>query len=180
MSFDIDLVDQINGAPLFLPYSHSEGGTYVMGGTNEASLNITYNYSKFYYETLDNEDGLRWLHGKLAGETVDKLFHAVKVLSVDRFTGEHLVINADLTWGQLSGNKPSIQQQEFINRYLPNFPDQDDVELLSKSVKELGKSLKVLYNTGGYWKATPGNAGHALNILLNWAIQCPNGKWQVY
>lgn len=179
MSYDVDLVDS-NNATIFLPYSHSEGGTYVQGGTNEASLNITYNYSKFYYETIDKEDGLRWLHDKLAGETVDRLFAAVKILGVNRYTDEYLVIKADLTWGQLSGNKPTTHQQEFINQYLPNFPSQDDVELLSDSIKELGKSLKVLYDTGGYWKATPGNAGHALNILLNWALQCPNSKWQVH
>ena len=28
-----------------------------------------------------------------------------------------------------------------------------------------------------YWAPTAGNAGHALNILLGWAKENPNGKW---
>jgi hypothetical protein len=30
-----------------------------------------------------------------------------------------------------------------------------------------------------YWLATPGNAGAALAILLDWARQCPNGTFEV-
>ena len=31
-----------------------------------------------------------------------------------------------------------------------------------------------------YWAPTPGNAGHALNILLRWAMEYPNGEWNIY
>lgn len=31
-----------------------------------------------------------------------------------------------------------------------------------------------------YWAPTPGNAGYALNILLQWAMEYPNGYWELY
>ena len=37
------------------------------------------------------------------------------------------------------------------------------------AVNQLGTSTD-----SDYWKATPGNAGHALNILLYWAKMHPN------
>ena len=37
---------------------HSEGGTYVMGGTLNAELNVTYNYGKhFDFKELDGKTG---------------------------------------------------------------------------------------------------------------------------
>ena len=37
---------------------HSEGGTYVMGGTKTAELNVTYNYGKhFNFKELDGKTG---------------------------------------------------------------------------------------------------------------------------
>jgi len=97
--------------------SHCEGGTYVLSrvneygglesGTQEAELNITYNYSPFYYETIDAEEGIRWLAGKMAKICIPILERAVDRLGAD----------CD--------------------------PD--------------------------YWLPTPGNAGYALSILLNWA-----------
>lgn len=88
-----------------------EGGTQVMGGTDDAELNITYNYSWFYYRYLDKEEGLRWLYGKKAKDCVERLEAAVSELGTDQH---------------------------------------DD-----------------------YWADTPGNAGYALNILLQWAKQHP-------
>ena len=30
-----------------------------------------------------------------------------------------------------------------------------------------------------YWAPTPGNAGHAVNVLLQWAKQYPDATWKV-
>ncbi len=43
---------------------------------------------------------------------------------------------------------------------------------LAAAVKKLGTE-----RDDDYWAATPGNAGHALNILLNWAAQHPSARW---
>ena len=110
MSYDIQLV----GAD-YVP-DHEEGGTIVVGGTPEAKLNITYNYSQFYYDSLDLEKGIRWLYGKTGKETTSRLRRATMLLGTDR--------------------------------------DED------------------------YWKATSGNAGYVLSLLLSWAESNPDAVWQ--
>lgn len=62
---------------------HEDGGTYVRGGTTEASINITYNYSEFMWSTL-GEGGLRSLHEKRAGDVIEILASAVETLGTDR------------------------------------------------------------------------------------------------
>lgn len=96
----------------------AEGGTLPIGGTTDAELNITYNYSELCYRYLDKEQGLRWLHQKRAKDCIEKLENAVE-------------------------------------------------ELGTKQDKD-------------YWKPTPGNAGYALNILLGWARQYPEAKFEVH
>ena len=98
--------------------SHEEGGTYCVGGTGVAELNITYNYSKHYYTFLDREEGLLWLHDKRAKDTISRLKKAIM--------------------------------------YLGTTKDSD------------------------YWASTPGNAGHALNILLKWAKKHPSAKFVIH
>ena len=114
MSFDVSLEDDKGVVTVG---SHEEGGTYVQGGTSDAELNVTYNYSQHYCETLDTVDGLRWLNGKAAKDCIDRLGKAI--------------------------------------HHLGTAPDPD------------------------YWKATPGNAGRALNILLLWAKQHPDAVFRV-
>ncbi len=59
---------------------HEEGGTFELGGTTEAVLNVTWNYAEFYCQELDEDQGLRWLNGKTAAETMDRLAHATAEL----------------------------------------------------------------------------------------------------
>jgi len=92
----------------------SEGGTYALGGNDEATLNVTYNYSEVF-KLLDFR--LKDLHEKQAADTVD---------------------------------------------------------ILSGLVAKLGTHVYT-----DYWAPTPGNAGHALNVLLGWAVQHPQAVWMV-
>jgi len=82
MSWDVCLNDK-EGMPVTVE-RHEEGGTYVFGGTSEAELNITYNYSPFYFEHLNNGEGLRWLNGKTARETLKALQKAVACLGIEQ------------------------------------------------------------------------------------------------
>jgi hypothetical protein len=118
MSYDISLmkdgeVCQVN--------NHQEGGVIQLGGSDEASINITCNYSFFFYNFLDKRKGIRWLYGKSAEETIPRLEKAI----------------ARLDWGMAGG----VYEQD-------------------------------------YWAPTFGNARHALEILLNWAKQNPDGIWE--
>lgn len=112
MSYDLGLY--YDGVPAQVE-RHVEGGCYAVGGITEAELNITYNYSRFYHWFLDDEQGIRWLYGKKAKDTVDKLEAAIKKLGIRQYED--------------------------------------------------------------YWAPTPGNAGYALSILLEWAKQHIEAVW---
>jgi len=120
MSYDIGLYPpQVNDpseeimSPLQVD-AHEDGGTFVAGGTTDAWLNVTYNYSECYRLF---EFSLTDLDRKTASETEERLADLVEKLGTARY------------------------------------PD--------------------------YWAPTPGNAGHALSILLGWARQHPDGVWSV-
>ena len=121
MSFSIYLKDKKTGKDAIVP-RFSEGGTVqaevdadgrlVPCGQTVADMDITYNYSKFYCDTIDKEQGIRFIYGKTGSEVIPILEKAIAVLGTVR--------HAD------------------------------------------------------YWKPTPGNAGHALTVLLMWARLHPN------
>ena len=114
MSYDIDLRN-IDGEIVEVD-NHEEGGTYAIGGVTQGSLNITYNYSKFFYDHLDKKEGIRWLYGKKARYTKERLRKAIDILGTKQYRD--------------------------------------------------------------YWAPTPGNAGHALSVLLKWAEQHPIAVWE--
>jgi len=71
-----------NGEPVEVE-CHQEGGTYCLGGSTTAELNITYNYGWFYKRFL-HEDGLWWLDGKKAADCISKLEAAIQELGTQR------------------------------------------------------------------------------------------------
>lgn len=76
-----------------LPFE--EGGTYQVGGCTDATLNITYNYSPFYYKYLSYTKGLRWLHDKNAKDCIETLESAVQTLGT---------VRDDDYWAETPGN----------------------------------------------------------------------------
>lgn len=115
MSWWVSL-DDAKGKPLTVG-RFEDGGTYVLGGSTEANLNITYNYGEHFRAVFD---GMRFrdaLDGKRA---------------------------------------------------------QDVIPMLERAVQQLG-----VVRSPDYWEAVAGNAGHALNILLGWARQHPEGRFSV-
>ena len=46
-------------------------------------LNITYNYSKYYYDVVDKEHGIRVLHGLSGAESIPILKNAIAQLGND-------------------------------------------------------------------------------------------------
>lgn len=58
-----------------------KGGTYALGGTNEAWLNITYNYARWYYrDDAFGKDGIRAIYGMLAADSIPIIERAIKAL----------------------------------------------------------------------------------------------------
>lgn len=83
MSYDIDLLDPVSKKVIELNNTHDiRGGTYRVGGTNEAHLNITYNYGEHYYKTL-GENGIRTIYGMTGAESIPLLKNAISQLGDD-------------------------------------------------------------------------------------------------
>lgn len=103
MSYDIRVVRRKSGETVVLKNKIDlRGGTYCEGGTDEACLNITYNYAKFFYEIWPkksgekvdtrpffemfngNDGGIRSLYGKPLDEVIAELDKAVLSLKGER------------------------------------------------------------------------------------------------
>ena len=75
---------------------HADGGTYAVGGTDSAELNITYNYQYFFQCAHPRTEDFRTaLHGMVAKDIAADLAAIVKELGTDR--------NADY-WAPHPGN----------------------------------------------------------------------------
>ena len=81
MSYSIELVDE-NGCPVQVDL-HTEGSNYVVGGSVFAKIDITYNYSWFFYKHIDADKGIRWLYGNPARECVGALNAAILALGTE-------------------------------------------------------------------------------------------------
>ena len=166
MSYDIGLYYNDELATVAL---HTEGGTYVMSGSNDAELCITCNYSQLYYDHLNKDLGLKWLNGKQAKDTIERLEYAISQLGTEQNTKPFWL------W--------EISKLKQIKRH-PEFVDSDGDPVpspwrnLSPGALETGIKLGYLCDGGSYWMSTPGNAGYALSILLSWAKQHPEATWK--
>ena len=84
MSYDIKLCDPITKKVIEFANNHYlTGGTYAIGGTNEAWLNITYNYSPHFYRLIDEEKGIRAIYGMTGAQSIKILNEAVSKLGDD-------------------------------------------------------------------------------------------------
>jgi hypothetical protein len=84
MSYDIDLKDPVSKQVIRLDQPHfMHGGTFCLSGTTELSLNITYNYAPHFYRLIDEKEGIRFIYGKTALETLPILEKAISQLSDD-------------------------------------------------------------------------------------------------
>lgn len=84
MSYDIRLKDPITGGTLLTEFPHQiTGGTYAMGGTTELWLNVTYNYAKHYYRTIDQEKGIRAIYGLSGAQSIPLLQKGIDALGDD-------------------------------------------------------------------------------------------------
>ena len=99
MSWDFDLCDPVTKEILTTEQNHfMHGGTYHVNGTNEMTLNITYNYSDIINKVINDETGRSYayiLAGKTGAETIPILTEAISKLSDD--------INDDY-WKATEGN----------------------------------------------------------------------------
>lgn len=92
MSWDFDLCDAVTNKTLKTEEKHEiKGGTYCIGGTNEMTLNITYNYSdiinkKMKELEIGEEDCYSYVYyisGKTGAEVIAPLKRLIASLKDD-------------------------------------------------------------------------------------------------
>lgn len=112
MSYDIYYEDlegkQFQIEPL------QEGGTQQLGGNTETWLNVTYNYSWYYYKHLDSEKGIRWLYGRHGSDCVKKLEEAIEPFK------DHKPYDSDY-WADTPGN--CIRPLKIFLDWVKRFPE---------------------------------------------------------
>lgn len=83
MSYDIYLTDPETKETITFDEPHRlKGGTYAIGGTQEAWLNVTYNYAGHFVKVL-GEKGIRAIYGMTGKESVPILEEAISNLKDD-------------------------------------------------------------------------------------------------
>lgn len=83
MSYDIELIDPNTNKTIEFPYAQEvRGGTYQLGGTNQAWVNITYNYGQIFRDIF-GEKGIRTIYGLTGRESIPLLEQAIDRLNDD-------------------------------------------------------------------------------------------------
>ncbi len=84
MSYDIRMVDPETGETIKSdePNQPQFRSCVVAVGQKfyDFQIVITYNYSRFYYETIDDKKSLRWIYGKTGKEVYPVLEKAIAIL----------------------------------------------------------------------------------------------------
>lgn len=192
MSYDISLRDPVTNETLELPSEHLMiGGTYVakydeINNTfipkpiTDAWLNVTYNYSSYYYDASENDSRFE-RNGKNCGieGLIDKTgYESISMLEsmIQRIKDKYYV-NGD--WITTKRNK---------TRYLDkNGKVVDDYFMLGEILNgNLSKYTKEEYvddidegAVHNYWDATAANAIKPLYQLITMAKLRPDGIWKV-
>lgn len=195
MSYDIDLRDPVSGKVLDLPCEHTmTGGTYrayvdqVTGEfrklpISEAHLNITYNYSSYYYKVTDGDPrfanigsddsvqyGIRGIYGKTGAESIQMLEDMIERIRREYTTEDGKWIQTQRTRAgyrcKLTG--AMVDAVEGFMHNLSSNPDWERQEW-RESVSE--------GPCDDYWEATAGNALRPLYQLLAMARLRPDGVW---
>lgn len=180
MSYDLTLVDKKTGVTLELQHEHQlHGGTFVVGGTKECWLNITYNYARYFYEAADGDE--RFMNK--AGENIG-------INALAGVSGlDSLPMLIDLTCRIISKyQKDGKWIKRMVEKRVAFY---DGKEILDDSERTRliaqGKTLDyadVDYlldegDTRDYWQATAANAVEALKGLIALAQARPDGIWRV-
>jgi hypothetical protein len=154
MSYDIYLNDPVTHETLETDAPHEmRGGTYCIGGTTEMHLNVTYNYSKWYYEVF-GEDGIRSLYGKTGAESIPMLKDAIGRMSDEGFGRELEPTDEDLV-------ERKRRQNEFDLKFGGGLQPGHDEPI----------------NRDSYWVETREHALRPLHQLLALAQMRPDGVW---
>lgn len=193
MSYDISLHERVSGETIILPIKHMMiGGTYQAdydertktfspAAINEACLNITYNYGRYYYEAAKCDErfygedewekesgvqnrGIRGIYGKTGLESISMLKDlALRIEDKYKRAGEWITTRRSIT---------IFRDKDGIERH--------PVELLVHKQEYTKEEIEIDVSEGpnsDYWTDTAANAIKPLYQLLVFAELRPDGVW---
>lgn len=175
MSYDISLNDPVTGQAAVVPGHLMYGGTYkadyhpetgefTPALNTEAELNITYNYSDYYYAAYPDL-GIRTIYGVSGLDSVPILENMIEHIKKEYYK--------DGDW---------IYTKRTIRRYFNEFGKEikDPLEYILHDKKyEVKKEEIDMYEgpNNNYWTATAANAIKPLYQLIALAKMRPDGIW---
>ena len=187
MSYDIRLVNPVSANVIQLPFKHiMTGGTYaaeydeVTGEFTplpiaEATLNITYNYSRYYKQATDGDErfgtdgGIRGIYGKTGAESIPMLKDMIsRIEEAYKSLGEWISTTRHRIKYTLVETGAEITLWDILHYNL-----KDD-----QFIKEKYDELVCEGDTGDYWEGTAANAIIPLKQLLIFAQLRPDGVWE--
>lgn len=192
MSYDIHLTERASGETIKLPIKHMmTGGTYQAdydektktfspAAIQDAWLNITYNYSKYYYEAAEGDErfygvedwndegyhncGIRGIYGKTGLESIPMLKDlASRIESKYKQDGEWITTKRNITVFRDMDGKERHPVEIFVHKL------EYTKEVFEEEVNEGINS--------DYWESTAGNAIKPLYQLMVFAELRPDGVW---
>lgn len=191
MSYDIRLIDPVTKERVYVDEPHfMTGGTYAAGGTKELWLNITYNYSHYYYEAAEGDErflyidpydaerrsvacngGIRGIYGKTGWESLPMLYDMI-----DRIREKYTDEQGAWIYSDRTETIYYDEHNNTLNHY-------DVLRLALKGVDIVArreeKPVKVWEGSSSdYWSDTAANAIIPLYKLIAMAQMRPDCIWE--
>ena len=207
MSYDISLINNNNKQPLLLYHpqylrggmvpKELSNGELVQAMNTHAELNITYNYSRYYYEASDGDErffvtnengekkngGIRGLYGKTAAESLPMLtdmIERIKRKYMDQETGAWYVTKRKKFYlydenGNLLMKTASLATETKVHLYDENGSEYRDPINAILNDLPYRKEEKIYEVSEGdmsnYWEGTAANAIIPLMDMLHMAVE---------
>ncbi|MBE5851286.1 MAG: hypothetical protein E7298_14355 [Lachnospiraceae bacterium] len=200
MSYDISLVDRVTGEVVQLPFKHLMiGGTFAADydpvedrftpkPISDAKLNITYNYSHYYYDATDgdprfahdevseyqtdgtqgpmqSEYGIRGIYGKSGAESIQMLKDMIERIEAKYKPDGKWIETARHRVKYFDNHDRELNIVDIIGRPEDSYTKSEYDETISEGP-----------NTN-YWEETAGNAIRPLWQLMTMAQLRPDGVW---
>ena len=193
MSYDIHLTERVSGETIKLPIKHMmTGGTYQAdcdertktfspAAIQDAWLNITYNYSRYYYEAAEGDErfygvedrnddgyhncGIRGIYGKTGLDSIPML--------------RDLASRIESKYRKVDGEWITTKRKMTVFRDMEG-KERHPLEILGNETEYTQEEYEVEVNEGinsDYWTSTAGNAIKPLYQLLVFAELRPDGVW---
>ena len=196
MGYDISLLDPVSKDEIELPVKHlmlgnnyiadydSKTGQFTPKPTSNASLGITYNYSRYYYEATENDKrfygkdeyddkndeptnrGIRGIYGKTGAESIPMLKDMIQRIT-DKYQkdGKWIITTRIRVAYYKTFTNEEIHVIETFNMKPNEWYRKEITEDIYEGVNE------------DYWESTAGNAIRPLYKLIAMAELRPDGIW---